>query len=58
VHVPGFSDSVASVAALAQPGDMVLTLGAGSVSQLGPLLLEKLQSANQLGTVSILEKQL
>jgi UDP-N-acetylmuramate--alanine ligase len=58
VHAPAFSDAVASVAALAQPGDMVLTLGAGSVSQLGPLLLEKLQRANQLGTVSILEKQL
>jgi len=37
------SDAVASVAALAQPGDMVLTLGAGSVSQLGPKILEKLE---------------
>jgi UDP-N-acetylmuramate--alanine ligase len=37
-----FSDAVALVAALAQPGDMVLTLGAGSVSQLGAMLLEKL----------------
>jgi UDP-N-acetylmuramate--alanine ligase len=38
------SDAVASVAALAQPGDMVLTLGAGSVSQLGPKILEKLET--------------
>jgi UDP-N-acetylmuramate--alanine ligase len=38
------SDAVASVAALAQPGDMVLTLGAGSVSQLGPMILEKLET--------------
>jgi UDP-N-acetylmuramate--alanine ligase len=37
-------DAVAAVAALAQPGDMVLTLGAGSVSQLGPMILEKLET--------------
>ena len=36
------AEAVAAVAALTQPGDMVLTLGAGSVSQLGPLILEKL----------------
>jgi UDP-N-acetylmuramate--alanine ligase len=53
-----FSDAVVTVAALAQPGDMVLTLGAGSVSQLGAMILEKLESANQLGTVSIRENQL
>jgi UDP-N-acetylmuramate--alanine ligase len=57
-YAPSFSDAVASVAALAQPGDMVLTLGAGSVSQLGAMLLEKLESSNQLGTVSIRENQL
>ncbi len=43
-YAPSFSDAVASVAALAQPGDMVLTLGAGSVSQLGATILEKLES--------------
>jgi UDP-N-acetylmuramate--alanine ligase len=37
-----FPDAVAKVAALAQPGDMVLTLGAGSVSQLGPMILAAL----------------
>ena len=31
------------VVAAAQAGDMILTLGAGSVSQLGPLILAKLQ---------------
>jgi UDP-N-acetylmuramate-alanine ligase len=30
------------VAEVAQEGDMILTLGAGSVSQLGPMILEKL----------------
>src|SRR5450631_1648864 len=41
-YAPSFSHAVASVAALVQPGDMVLTLGAGSVSQLGAMILEKL----------------
>ena len=41
-----FADGVASVVATAQPGDMILTLGAGSVSQLGPMILEKLRGKN------------
>ena len=44
-YAPSFSDAVATVAALAQPGDMVLTLGAGNVSQLGAMILEKLETA-------------
>jgi UDP-N-acetylmuramate--alanine ligase len=43
-YAPSFSEAASSVAALAQPGDMVLTLGAGSVSQLGAMLLEKLET--------------
>ena len=43
-YAPSFSDAVAMVANLVQPGDMVLTLGAGSVSQLGAMLLEKLEA--------------
>ena len=41
-YASSFADGVARVAA-AQPGDMILTLGAGSVSQLGPMILAKLQ---------------
>src|SRR2546426_7461070 len=41
-YVASFADAVAAVSAAAQPGDMVLTLGAGSVSQLGPMILEQL----------------
>jgi len=37
-----FADAVAGVADKAGQGDMILTLGAGSVSQLGPMILEKL----------------
>jgi UDP-N-acetylmuramate--alanine ligase len=44
-YAASFTDAVALVTALAQPGDMVLTLGAGSVSQLGTLILQKLQVA-------------
>jgi len=46
VYAPFFSEAIASVAALARPGDMVLTLGAGSVSQLGAVLLEKLSAVS------------
>jgi UDP-N-acetylmuramate--alanine ligase len=47
-YAPSFSDAVATVAALAQPGDMVLTLGAGSVSQLGAMILQKLERDSPL----------
>jgi UDP-N-acetylmuramate--alanine ligase len=42
-YAASFPEGVASVVAASQPGDMILTLGAGSVSQLGPMILEKLQ---------------
>jgi UDP-N-acetylmuramate--alanine ligase len=42
-YSPSFADAVSSVAAVAEQGDMILTLGAGSVSQLGPMILEKLK---------------
>ncbi len=45
-HASSFPDAVAWVAAIARPGDMVLTLGAGSVSQLGPMILEKLETGS------------
>jgi UDP-N-acetylmuramate--alanine ligase len=38
-----FNEAAEKLATLAQPGDRVLTLGAGSVSQLGPMILEKLE---------------
>jgi UDP-N-acetylmuramate--alanine ligase len=43
-YATSFADAVNSAAAAAQDGDMILTLGAGSVSQLGPMILEKLNS--------------
>ena len=42
-YEPSFVDAVSSVCGAAQDGDMILTLGAGSISQLGPMILEKLR---------------
>ena len=42
-YVSSFADAAAAVAQIAHEGDMILTLGAGSVSQLGPIILEKLK---------------
>ncbi|MGB8580497.1 MAG: UDP-N-acetylmuramate--L-alanine ligase [Candidatus Sulfotelmatobacter sp.] len=42
-YVNSFSEAVNSAAAAAQQGDMILTLGAGSVSQLGPMILQRLK---------------
>jgi UDP-N-acetylmuramate--alanine ligase len=36
------SAAVATLAVQAGPGDVILTLGAGSISQAGPMLLEAL----------------
>jgi UDP-N-acetylmuramate--alanine ligase len=44
-YVSSFADAAIAVAAGAREGDMVLTLGAGSVSQLGPMVLESLGGA-------------
>ena len=42
-YVGGFAEAASAVAGVARPGEMVLTLGAGSVSHLGPAILEQLQ---------------
>ena len=40
---PDFAGAVAAVVSMAEEGDLILTLGAGSVSQLGPLILAGLE---------------
>ncbi|MFY9912105.1 MAG: UDP-N-acetylmuramate--L-alanine ligase [Candidatus Sulfotelmatobacter sp.] len=42
-YAPSFADAMTSVVQAAQVGDMILTLGAGNVSQLGPMILEELK---------------
>jgi UDP-N-acetylmuramate--alanine ligase len=41
------AEAVGAAAAVAQEGDMILTLGAGSVSQIGPMILEKLRNSQR-----------
>jgi UDP-N-acetylmuramate--alanine ligase len=50
-YAPSFAAAAEAVVAAAHEGDMILTLGAGSVSQLGPMILEKLQARQQ--TISV-----
>jgi UDP-N-acetylmuramate--alanine ligase len=51
-YAASFVDAAEAVVAQAQEGDMVLTLGAGSVSQLGPLVLEKLKGKDPATAVT------
>ncbi len=41
-YVSSVADAIGAATKAAQAGDMILTLGAGSISQLGPMILEKL----------------
>ena len=42
-YVPSIEDAVDALIPLARPGDLVLTVGAGSVTTLGPVLLQRLE---------------
>jgi UDP-N-acetylmuramate--alanine ligase len=44
-YVPDLEDVPSELLRLARPGDLVLTLGAGSVTDVGPLLLELLEDS-------------
>jgi UDP-N-acetylmuramate--alanine ligase len=47
-YVGSFEDAVTAATAMARDGDMILTLGAGSVSQLAPMVLEKLEAVSSV----------
>jgi UDP-N-acetylmuramate--alanine ligase len=47
-YAASFAEAAEAVVAGAQEGDMILTLGAGSVSQLGSMILEKLQARQEM----------
>ena len=47
-YVPGREETVRTVVELARPGDIVLTMGAGDVTELGPQIMAAL--AEQAGT--------
>jgi UDP-N-acetylmuramate--alanine ligase len=40
--IPNFMDAVEAVVRSAKPGDVVITLGAGDVSSLAPIIVEEL----------------
>ena len=48
-HAPSFAEAARRAATRAQPGDAILTLGAGTVSQAAPLVLAALQARNTPG---------
>jgi UDP-N-acetylmuramate--alanine ligase len=47
MYLPSFADAALAAGSVAREGDMILTLGAGNVSQLGPLILEQLKTREQ-----------
>jgi UDP-N-acetylmuramate--alanine ligase len=44
-YVPGTGDVPDTVAGLARPGDLVLTLGAGDITEAGPVILRRLEGS-------------
>jgi UDP-N-acetylmuramate--alanine ligase len=46
-YAPSFADVMDAVLSQAQDGDMILTLGAGNISQLGPQILQRLATPLQ-----------
>ncbi len=44
-YAPSIQAAIAAVTEVAQPGDAILTLGAGNVSQFAPMLLEALETS-------------
>ena len=46
-----FADAVTLATTAAHDGDMIMTLGAGSVSQLGPIILEKLKEPEPVTSI-------
>jgi UDP-N-acetylmuramate--alanine ligase len=47
-YASSFAEAAAAVVESAKTGDLILTLGAGNVVQLGPLVLESLQTATRV----------
>ena len=49
-YVPDFADVPKLVAALAAPGDLVLTMGAGDITRMGPLVLAQIAGTGFAGS--------
>lgn len=50
IFEPNFLSVIEEVSQRAMPGDVIITLGAGDVSSLGPLILEELQKRFDVGS--------
>ena len=48
-YIGSFAEAAEAASTHAKDGDMILTLGAGTVSQLGPMILEKIEEALRAG---------
>ena len=48
-YVRSFEQAAQIAISIAQEGDLVLTLGAGNVHQVGPMILQRLQAAQPIG---------
>lgn len=46
VYIEGFHNIAKYIAENAKPGDLVMTVGAGSITDLGPIILEELEKVN------------
>ncbi len=53
LYVSSFAEAVKLAASAAMPGDMILTLGAGSVSHLAPQVLDASESRAQVDTAAL-----
>jgi len=51
-YVPSFADAITAVATMARAGDMILTLGAGSISQFAPQVVEALGARERAATAN------
>jgi UDP-N-acetylmuramate--alanine ligase len=56
LYVPSVEDATIRAASNAEPGDMILTLGAGNVSQLGPLVLDRLNLVSPVAATHVTSK--
>jgi UDP-N-acetylmuramate--alanine ligase len=52
VYLGSFGEAAAAAAAVAEEGDLILTLGAGNISQLGPQILQQLQVRAQTAKIT------
>ena len=48
-YVANFADVPAVVASLVAPGDLVLTMGAGDITRMGPLVLDEIAASHAAG---------